>query len=112
LGFFLEVEMMKFEIRRAKNGWIIKSEDPEEFNPEIVGVEEPDEHEGFRTLLWELLEHYGPSRSRYDYKRIHVALIPGDKYEGPIDEKYREDLTNLRDRIDYCLKQDTETETE
>ena len=94
---------MKFEIRKAKNGWIIECEDPEDLTNEIVGVDEPDEHEGFRTLLWEFLNAYGPTDGKYSKKRLRIVIIPGNSYEGPIDGEYREDLESLRDELNYQL---------
>jgi len=94
--------MMKFELHHAKNGWILKycdAETPEE----IVGVESEDEHEGFREFLWAILQNYGPSDGKYSQKRIHVNILPGRDYEGPLDEKYLNDLKDLRDEIDAQL---------
>jgi hypothetical protein len=93
---------MKFELRFAKNGWILEYFDPE-MPQEIVGVESDDEHEGFREFLWAILENFGPSDSKYSKKRIHINILPGRDYEGPLDEKYMEYLRDLREDIDWQL---------
>lgn len=36
-----------------------------------------------KEVLRHLLDHYGPSTSRYSPKRIYVLVEPGDKYEPP-----------------------------
>ncbi len=110
LGIFHKGFNVKFEIRRAKNGWIIEHDDPEEFTTELVGIEEPDEHEGFRTLLWEFLRNYGPSDSKYSVKRIRVITIPGLDYEGPIEGAYRKDLEELRDELNEHLNRECTTD--
>ncbi|MBI5195101.1 MAG: hypothetical protein HZA10_02125 [Nitrospirae bacterium] len=77
---------MKFQIRNAKNGLVlrIESEDPEAETEEIVYQEsESGEIEAFAEFLQVLLDNYGPSTSRYSPKRIHIVVEPGDKYEPP-----------------------------
>ena len=74
---------MKFEIRRVSNGAILRVEaEAEEVGEEIVYQErEDDEVEAFAEFLCHVLEHYGPTTSRYSPKRIHITVQPGDKYE-------------------------------
>lgn len=77
---------MKFEIRRATNGAILRVETdaPEAATDEVVYQEwEEDEIEAFADFLRHLLDHYGPTTSRYSAKRIYVVVEPGDKYEPP-----------------------------
>ncbi len=77
---------MKFEVRNANNGLVlrIESEDPEAETEEIVYQEsESGEIEAFADFLRILLDNYGPSTSRYSPKRIHIVVEPGDKYEPP-----------------------------
>jgi len=76
---------MKFEIRPAKNGIMLKvdhgieGEDPEE----IVYQEcDGNEIEAFADFLHFINDHYGPSTSRYSPKRIRITIEPGDKWEG------------------------------
>lgn len=70
---------MKFEIRNAENGHVLKLEDLEE---EIVCQEDfEDESDAFAAFLRTILDYYGPSSSRYDRKRIYVVVKPGDKSE-------------------------------
>ena len=77
--------LMRFEIRRAKNGWILKAEQPSsEANTvdEVVCQEEygDDDIECFADFLRVINEEFGPSTSRYSPKRIYVRVEPGDNY--------------------------------
>lgn len=77
---------MKFEIRHAANGVILRVENdaPDESDENVVYQErEDDEIEAFAEFLRHLLDHYGPVTSRYSAKRIHIVVEPGDKYEPP-----------------------------
>jgi hypothetical protein len=74
---------MKFEIRRVQNGVVLRAE-PDGADPgeEIVYQEQEDgEVEAFADFLRHLVEHYGPTTSRYSPKRISIRIDPGDKYE-------------------------------
>ena len=89
---------MKFEIKRARNGWICEmTDDHPDGEVEMVVGEEVGacEHENFRRFLQELIQVYGPSDSRYHDKRLRVVLIPGDKHEGPIENNHLQDLAGL-----------------
>jgi len=94
---------MKFEIRRAKNGWIVANLDPENTN-EVVGLEKEDEHESFATFLREVSHYYGPTDSKHSAKRVRVVILPGSDYYGTLDDSYRKSLDNLREDINYALK--------
>lgn len=72
---------MIFEVRSAKNGFIIKVNGEEE-----LVFEEKEEIENFAQFLRLLDESYGPMTNRYSDKRIYVRVYPGDKYEGPNPE--------------------------
>jgi hypothetical protein len=76
---------MRFEIRRAANGWILRANRPSlgsENDAEIVCQEDyDDEIECFADFLRTLNEEFGPSTSRYSPKRIYVRVEPGDKCE-------------------------------
>lgn len=75
---------MKFELRTARNGVILRVEDGESDGDEVVYQEtEDDEIEAFAEFLRFLVDHYGPMTSRYSPKRIFVIVEPGDKYEPP-----------------------------
>ena len=81
---------MIFEIRSVRNGAVLRVEPqhPDDEAEEIVYQEgESDEIEAFADFLRFLLEHYGPSTSRYSPKRIHIVVEPGDKWEQPLDER-------------------------
>ncbi len=75
---------MKFEIRRVKNGALLRVEPqtPDEKTEKIVFQEtESGEIEAFADFLGILLENYGPTTSRYSPKRISITIEPGDKFE-------------------------------
>ena len=77
---------MKFEIRRVQNGAVLRVEPeiPDEEAKEIVYQEtETGEIEAFADFLRLLLEHYGPTTSRYSQRRIRIVIEPGDKFEPP-----------------------------
>jgi hypothetical protein len=69
---------MKFEVRSAKNGYIVTVDDDDEI---VCQTTHEDEIEAFAEFLFELLENYGPPTSRYSPKRIYITVQPGDKYE-------------------------------
>jgi len=76
---------MKFEIRPAQNGLILRvdhgfgdDDEPEEI---VYQEEDGNEIEAFADFLRHLNDHYGPSTSRYSPKRIYVRVEPGDKHE-------------------------------
>lgn len=77
----------EFKIKTALNGLVceIKSWDGE---TETIVSEECDGNEvqSFADFLRILLDHYGPSTSRYSPERIQVRIVPGDKYDGPDKE--------------------------
>lgn len=76
---------MRFEIRRARNGWILRVEHPsfEEGEPDEAVCQEKydDEVECFADFLDAINEEFGPSTGRYSPKRICIRVEPGDKYE-------------------------------
>ncbi len=76
---------MRFEIRRAANGWILKTQclwvDPGDPDELVCQEEYDDEVDCFAGFLWSIDEHFGPSTSRYSPKRIVVRVEPGDKFE-------------------------------
>ena len=74
---------MKFEIRRVQNGAVLRVEpEGDDSSVEIVDQEqEGGEIEAFADFLRHLVDHYGPTTSRYSPKRISIRVEPGDKYE-------------------------------
>jgi len=76
---------MKFEIRRVQNGAVLRVEtNGEDSGEEIVYQGQEDgEIEAFADFLRHLVDHYGPTTSRYSPKRITIRVEPGDKYEPP-----------------------------
>lgn len=76
---------MKFEIRPATNGIVLKVDHGEQDEkPEEIVYQESDgnEIEAFADFLRLLNDHYGPSTSRYSSKRILITIQPGDKWVG------------------------------
>jgi hypothetical protein len=73
---------MLFEIKKAKNGYIVQCDDEDspmvfqELSDEIL-----DEVDAWAYFLRELTDCYGPSTSRYSPKRIYVEVKPGDKFD-------------------------------
>jgi len=76
---------MKFEIRRVRNGAVLRVEadDAEEGGEVVYQETELDEIEAFADFLRHLLDHFGPTTSRYSPKRIRILVEPGDKYLPP-----------------------------
>jgi len=78
---------MLFEIRRVKNGCILKvtiGENETMEQDEVVYQEKYDEEvECFADFLRHLEEEYGPSNNRYSEKRIYITVKPGDKFIPP-----------------------------
>ncbi len=82
---------MIFEIRRVKNGCILKvvGEDGSHDAKEVVyqqKYEENEDVECFADFLIYLNEEYGPSTGRHSEKRIYISVEPGDKFE-PVSRK-------------------------
>ena len=79
---------MKVEIRRVRNGVLLRVE-PDEAGKEaeeyVYQETELGEIEAFAEFLRLLLDEYGPTTSRYSPTRIHVIVEPGDKHEPPED---------------------------
>lgn len=77
--------VLRCELRRARNGWILKVERPAfgDGEPDEVVYESShdDEVECFADFLRSLNDELGPSTSRYSPKRVYVQVEPGDKYE-------------------------------
>ncbi|KKL72955.1 hypothetical protein LCGC14_2079750 [marine sediment metagenome] len=67
---------MKFEIKSATNGFILKCED----DSELYVHQESDEVEVFADFLRLLCDAYGPQDGRYEAQRIHILVRPGDKH--------------------------------
>ena len=75
---------MKFEIRGANNGVILRIDIDGEEAQEIVYQErEGGEIEAFADFLRTIVDDFGPTTSRYSPKRIYIRVEAGDKYEPP-----------------------------
>lgn len=76
------MDTTNFEIRRAKNGWILKvTANYFDEAEEIVAVDAEDEVEAFAYFLRELTDMYGPQRNNYSDRQIWVDIRAGRKYE-------------------------------
>jgi hypothetical protein len=75
---------MIFDIKYAKNGYVLNISDPgdPELN-EIMVFEESDtsEVQAFASCLHAILDSIGPSTSRYSKERIYIDIRPGDKHD-------------------------------
>jgi len=65
--------LMIFEMRGAKNGYILKASWTAEKTGDAEEVVFQEKYD----------DEYGPSTSRYSPKRTYVRVEPGDKYENP-----------------------------
>jgi len=92
---------MRFDIRFATNGVILRIEADEDAGSvaEEIVFQETDggEIEAFAELLRAVDENYGPTTSRYSPKRIRILVEPGDKYEGASDSESPPDSKSLRE---------------
>ena len=68
---------MKFEIKSATNGIILKCmDDGEEYVMQVGN----NEVETFADFLRTLTDVYGPIDGRHEAQRIHIIVRPGDKH--------------------------------
>ena len=76
---------MRFEIRRAANGIILKAARPslpDDEGTELVWQELYEEGvECFADFLRTLADEFGPATGRYSPKRIYITVAPGDKFQ-------------------------------
>lgn len=91
---------MKFTMRRAKNGLILKSKDGELLYTE--SDTDGDDIDRFYDFLYTILEHYGPMTSRHSPKRIYIDIRPGDKWlDAKLEKDYKDAEKNgVSDRDD------------
>lgn len=95
-----------YKINKVKNGYTITRQyDNEEEYEVVVGLDSDDEVDGFAEFLNTINNEFGPSTSRYSSKRIRVIVLPGDKFEGELDKDYLNNLSYLKDEIDYILEE-------
>jgi hypothetical protein len=80
---------MRFEIKNARNGFIVSCDSDEEPMVFQEISDELEEVEAWACFLRELTFMYGPDacRSRYSAKRIYVEVRPGDKYEDGFEKE-------------------------
>jgi hypothetical protein len=102
---------MKFELKKVKNGWTFKHIDSED--PGAVWVQEEiwnKEEEAFLHFLWTIIQNFAPieAQSKFNAKTIVPVILPGHKFMGELSEKYIQDLTELRDRIQGHIDEQAE----
>ena len=102
--------MIRYTFESTLNGWLCRRQNEDGSMYTIVGkASETEEQISFAEFLKDVTHELGFYGSRYDKYRVHVSLLPGDKFSGDLDEKYRNDLENLRDEINYILEGDNGT---
>lgn len=72
---------MRFEIKKAKNGYIVQCDSEEDPMVFQKISDEEDEVDAWASFLRELTDQYGPMTNRYSPKRIYIRVEPGDKFE-------------------------------
>ena len=97
---------MIFEFKKAKNGFVVEVKDSGGEIDRIVSEEGEDEHDVFIHFLWAMISYYGPSDSKYSKKRIRVAAVPGNAFEGELDDTYLKKLEWLYADIGYHVKRE------
>lgn len=73
---------MRLTVEMAPNGYALRDEDDEL----ITVVEDADEAEAARLMLWEVNERIGHIGSRHDAARVRIIVLPGDKWYPPTPE--------------------------
>lgn len=88
---------MKFELKFAKNGWILEYEVDGEMEKWVMNEGE-DEVGAFANMLHIVTEQLGPSTGRYSRKRIYINCFPGDKNEEDWTDEQKEEVRWLYSR--------------
>lgn len=73
---------MRLTIEMAPNGYALRDEDDEL----VTVVEDDEEAEAARLMLWEVNERIGHIGSRHDAARVRIIVLPGDKWYPPTPE--------------------------
>jgi hypothetical protein len=102
---------MEFEIKRVKNGWLLKYKDTED--PDATWVQEErwdSEEECFVYFLRTIIENFGPDGGygKRKARNIIPIIMPGYSYEGKLEPEYIEKLKELRDSLQSILDEQNE----
>ena len=95
-----------YKFRNAKNGFVIEIIYNQEDDPTILVCQEDENNEfdAFIQLLYAIADDFGPSAGKYSPKRIHVFNLPGNDFDGAIDQKYYNELKDLHEQLTDILK--------
>jgi hypothetical protein len=77
---------MKFEIKRAKNGYILKFTDGDY----VYAETEENELDTFRNFLNLLIDNIGPMENKYGHEVLRIVKLPGRKWEGKLKDLPKE----------------------
>jgi hypothetical protein len=89
------------KVYSAVNGYVIET-GGEDADLTVVHSS-GDDVEGVSSLLYYIIEALGHYGSKDDKRRVVVACLPGDSYSGELDDAYRQEITELRDRCNDAL---------
>lgn len=92
---------MLFQIKHAKNGWIVKSKTSD--SEEVSVFECNDEYKAVESLLYDVLSQIGPMDNKYSEKRISINTMPGLDYRGNISDEYFNELLSFYTRVKCAL---------
>ena len=71
----------ELKITRVENGYLLEGIFLESEEASFFVLEdEKDEMRSGEKLLWEVIEYFGLSGSRYDKERLRITREQGDKY--------------------------------
>jgi hypothetical protein len=74
---------MKLVIETARNGYVIRDQNDGSEPEDLTTVADDDPADATLALLGEILDRVGYVGSRYDERRVRIAIEPGDKWEPP-----------------------------
>lgn len=96
-----------FIMERASNGYIVKRKHWGE--EEIIVCQDKDDDNDEMSaniaFLWEMAEHIDVCYDKYSSKNLFIGYAPGDSYEGPFDNEYREPLEHHFDKLQRVFKE-------
>lgn len=96
-----------FIMERVSNGYVVKRKHWGE-EEVIVCQDKDDDNDEMAaniSFLWEMAELVGNSYCKYNAKNLFIGYAPGDSYEGPFDNEYREPLEHHFDRLQRVFKE-------
>lgn len=93
---------MKVQIKQVSNGFILKIKEHDVVQTIVI---EAEGNAAVVELLDTLASLYG-EYSKYNEDNIHVVRVPGDSYEGEIDEQIRFTMEAIAGTILEVLEED------